>query len=660
MPVPAAPPELTRAPEVMAKLARARTVQVIVTSDETAWLEFVPLDMFDRYGFTRLDGGADLSVTIAMEVRPLSQTYANGRGGTISCPTGAEGGATLTFALPSGGIIDTVVVVGMRKSPSGVAVLEQRGLAVTCGANPTPTRDLLKRPHVALGVLDLLDRMKAIGSDVPSSRTAIEEGADLHRKRGWTGLDRLFGTAPTRAAALEAVVALLRHDHPDVWHQALVRLQVAPEPRALDARIAALTDRDRAPSVARSFATHPHARAFEPLVAGLAQLDNSGVEGVAVALGAYRDPRAVAPLLASLGRLQLNRDSVAFREVIFALCKFPREAATIRPGLADRSPLVRAGAARALGCIQDRMSIPALVPLLRDADDHSSEGAAVALGQLGGDQATHALIEILPIATPALRETALRGLGVLGIDAKTVVRDARVYDALLATLAQDTLPESTRADAAVALGRLGDPRAIQPLIAALATPFVAGSAADALAMLPPEPRALEPLLRVLDFTDPRDGTHAVKAIGRIPGARATEILLGIVRQGKAFARDEAVSALRNRREPRLREALVAALGDTNWSVREWAANGMGGLGDRAGTPALLRALSDSDWHVVAAAASALGKLRDATAAPALLALWKRSARRGAAAISDVCHWSLVEIAGRDLGKSPGAWEGWKP
>jgi HEAT repeat protein len=636
---------------------------VTVTTDQPAWRDHVPLDVFDRYGLERVDHGADLEVTIALEVVPLSRDYEAGSstpGGRIRCATGAATQATLSLRLPARAPapIETIVAPGFRREPSGAAVVERKGLTATCGPNPVRTDDLLQPGHVLTGVFDLLDRIRPIGSDLPSSRATLEASPnDVYRSRAWAGLDRQLAAPATRDAAVEAVAALLAHLDPRIWQAALERLEVAREPRALDARIAALTDRDRAPSVARSFAAHPHPRAFDPLVAALGQLDGSSVEAIAVALGASGDERAAAPLLSTLARLQLPRDTAAVGELTAALCKYPRQAQTYRAGLAHGSALVRAGAARALACTKDRASVPLLVPLLRDPDPHVASATAVALGQLGGDAATGALIEILPAATAAVREAALRGLGLLDASAPAVIRDARVYDALVATLARDPGP---RAEAALALGRFGDSRAIEPLCAALATPFVAAAAADALAMLPPDPRALEPLQRVLSVDNAHDAPRAAIAIARIPGARASEILLDVVKQGPAFPRGEALAALRKRGEPRLRAALTFALGHGDGSGREWAARSLAALGDRAATPALVGALRDSDWHVVHAAAYALGALRDPAAARALLDLWKRSDERGAAAISDVCHQSLIEIAGRDLGKSPADWSSWKP
>ncbi|MCI0727447.1 MAG: HEAT repeat domain-containing protein, partial [Chloroflexi bacterium] len=69
-------------------------------------------------------------------------------------------------------------------------------------------------------------------------------------------------------------------------------------------------------------------------------------------------------------------------------------------------------------------------------------------------------------------------------------------------------------------------------------------------------------------------------------------------------------------------ALLAALQDEQWDVREAAAGALGQIRDAAALPALLAALQDEHGHVREAAAGALGQIGDAAAAPALLTALK--------------------------------------
>jgi HEAT repeat protein len=63
------------------------------------------------------------------------------------------------------------------------------------------------------------------------------------------------------------------------------------------------------------------------------------------------------------------------------------------------------------------------------------------------------------------------------------------------------------------------------------------------------------------------------------------------------------------------DALLAALCDSVWQVREEAATTLGKLRAAAARPALVEALDDAYWQVRLRAARALGRSRDAQAAP---------------------------------------------
>ena len=70
--------------------------------------------------------------------------------------------------------------------------------------------------------------------------------------------------------------------------------------------------------------------------------------------------------------------------------------------------------------------------------------------------------------------------------------------------------------------------------------------------------------------------------------------------------------------PALIQALIQALGDSDWAVRRAAAEALGDLGDSQAVPPLIQALGDSGWDVRRAAAEALGAVGDPQAIPALI------------------------------------------
>src|SRR5664280_2705484 len=171
-----------------------------------------------------------------------------------------------------------------------------------------------------------------------------------------------------------------------------------------------------------------------------------------------------------------------------------------------------------------------------------------------------------------------------------------------------------RAAAASSLGRIGESRAVEPLIAVLADASrdVRQAATGALNLIG-DPRAVQPLIGVLNDWDPTVRQTAANALARF-GAPAVEALNGALTDSI----------------PEVRQAAARALGTIGWAPergqpgeayvlvekRQWAEC------VRLGPPAvepLLAALKHRDKVVRRAAADALGKIADPRAAKALVA-----------------------------------------
>lgn len=80
------------------------------------------------------------------------------------------------------------------------------------------------------------------------------------------------------------------------------------------------------------------------------------------------------------------------------------------------------------------------------------------IAEIGGEAALDALVSLLDHPEEETRKVAVSSLHKLG--------DPRAVEPLIAVLRNDA-SYNARCDAATALGRLGDPRAVEPLIAAL-------------------------------------------------------------------------------------------------------------------------------------------------------------------------------------------------
>jgi HEAT repeat protein len=111
-------------------------------------------------------------------------------------------------------------------------------------------------------------------------------------------------------------------------------------------------------------------------------------------------------------------------------------------------------AAKSLGELRTAKAVDPLLRLLAASDPHVRASAATALGKIGSTDALPRLRELaLNDEEPFVRSWAIGALGEL--------RDPADVELVLPMLLDRSL--RVRASAALALGRLGDPRAVEPL-----------------------------------------------------------------------------------------------------------------------------------------------------------------------------------------------------
>jgi len=242
----------------------------------------------------------------------------------------------------------------------------------------------------------------------------------------------------------------------------------------------------------------------------------------------------------------------------------------------DTDANVRAESARTLGNLGERKALPKLVELLRDSNGFVRAAAAEALGKLGDRSATTALIQVLtgerkptvpasepdglvigtePGSLPEIARMKLVEEKIIAAKALGDIRDPASVDSLIerGLKAEDA---GLRAESAVSLGKIGEPRALEPLEAAV-RPYYAAAPADTegitIAAGP-----IDEKVRLMKEKESRVRASVAWALGQIGDANAKEILTRAVNDENSLVRDAAAEALAKITEKEERIAAGAA------------------------------------------------------------------------------------------------------
>lgn len=306
---------------------------------------------------------------------------------------------------------------------------------------------------------------------------------------------------------------------------------------------------------------------------------------VVATLGSLRAVEATDVLIAQLDRG--GRDAY-LGEVAYALGQIAGQATEQTAGQGAATP-ARAGLeatkgaqGRAVRALVEGLALRTLRPAAQEALRNAGAVAVPALvahldGELAGDPATAVLL--------------LRDIG-----------DRRATPALLGELERGRMD---RGPVLAALERIGDPRALVPLLGLLQSPDapLRLQAMQALQPIIDDLRAADVLIALLDDADLEIRVLAAEYLGLMRSRRAVPRLLALL--GHPAPRDGGPAAVAPDVPPRLRAVAVDALGE---------------IADPRATEALVDVLAHGPAVLGAAAASALIYIGDAGAVPALVAM----------------------------------------
>jgi HEAT repeat protein len=202
---------------------------------------------------------------------------------------------------------------------------------------------------------------------------------------------------------------------------------------------------------------------------------------------------------------------------------------------------------------------------------------------------------------------------------------------------------NVRRRAVEALGKIGDPKAVDPLINALKDEdeYVRKNAAGALGKIG-DPKAVDPLINALKDDDIGVRWRVVEALGKLGDPKAVDPLTNALKDENKYMRQGAAEALGKIGDPKAVDALINALKDEEWFMRHRAAEALGKIGwkpkdneekawylvanrdyeslklGKHSVDPLINALKDEDENVRKWAVGALGKIGDPKAVDPLI------------------------------------------
>ena len=246
---------------------------------------------------------------------------------------------------------------------------------------------------------------------------------------------------------------------------------------------------------------------------------------------------------------------------------------TVLAALTDIDPQIRRRAAYDVARIGSRSkeAIPALIVMLRDKDVTLQVAAASALGGLGPNakDAVPALTEALS-GDPSLRTAAMTAIGRIGTAAKSAA------PALIGILGDDD--EHVRLEAAAALRSIGQGKATVPALLELLKSTdeqIRLQAATALRPLGEKEQECRTVLtQLLESKLPhvREGAAREVEYYRSSAKDSLPALIDMLKDQSSpgYVREAAAHALGEigRNEPKVKEALVAALNDKRKGVQK--------------------------------------------------------------------------------------------
>ncbi|MBW2637197.1 MAG: HEAT repeat domain-containing protein, partial [Deltaproteobacteria bacterium] len=339
--------------------------------------------------------------------------------------------------------------------------------------------------------------------------------------------------------AVKPLIDALEDESAEVREEAAEALAVIGSP-SVEPLITALSEgrKNSRRYAARALGTIGDTRCIEPLTAALKDEDWKVVKASALSLGQIGDASALDPLIALLEEKDPNiREGSAE-----ALGKIgdKRAVPSLIDALADESSFVRGKAAESLGALGDDSSLESLKQALKDNTGSVRKEAAKALAKMDwepsdadmDDRITYLISnerwdELIKVGTPA----ASKLINALDDDDETVrsksawilgeIKGQEAIEALIEALADSDT--GVRAAASLALEQMGAP-SVHPLIVSLEDGALRKTSIVILGKIGDE-RAVAPIVKTLNnWSLNLEAVEALNALGWTPASQRERVL----------------------------------------------------------------------------------------------------------------------------------------
>jgi HEAT repeat protein len=319
-------------------------------------------------------------------------------------------------------------------------------------------------------------------------------------------------------------------------------------------------------------------RLVQPLIP-LMEHTNAGIRNKAVyALGLIGDKTAAKALLA---RLPNVREARMLNNIAFALERLDRGAlyTSIRQVIEHKQAIIRLNAAFVLGDVKRPEGLALLEKALSDPSDYVKTSAIVALGKIKAPEATKSLERFVDSPNLSIRQEAIYALHALSGGKRGDLIYTKLFQAK---------QEATKRRAAIELGKAGDTRVRDYLLACVEQESCSVSEVDAYLRADKAPQVGGRLLLswARGRNDLTDLIADLKPAGTVPIATSS-VDAALARSDVDMAK-HAIDLVGDLGEQSAKGRLQAKMRDTDTWLRLHTAVALARLGDKDADAAVLR------------------------------------------------------------------------